>query len=72
LVLKLAETNITIQAIFRRREGRYEKSAAIVKEALKTGGKVYDLVLEKKWLTNSQLDDPLRPENMTDPQQIPK
>jgi aspartate ammonia-lyase len=47
-------------------------AGAIVKEALKTGGKVYDLVLEKKWLTNSQLDDPLRPENMTDPRQIPK
>ncbi|HUL12621.1 MAG TPA: aspartate ammonia-lyase [Methylococcaceae bacterium] len=50
----------------------YEKSAAIAKEALKTGGKVYDLVLEKKWLTKTQLDDLLRPENMTDPRQIPK
>ena len=50
----------------------YEKSAAIAKEALKTGGNVYDLVLEKKWLTKAQLDDLLRPENMTDPRQIPK
>ena len=50
----------------------YEKSAAIAKEALKTGGNVYDLVLEKKWLTKTQLDDLLRPENMTDPRQIPK
>jgi aspartate ammonia-lyase len=50
----------------------YEKSAAIAKEALKTGGKVYDLVLQKKWLTKTQLDDLLRPENMTDPRQIPK
>jgi aspartate ammonia-lyase len=50
----------------------YEKSAAIAKEALKTGGNVYDLVLEKKWLTQAQLDDLLRPENMTDPRQIPK
>jgi aspartate ammonia-lyase len=50
----------------------YEKSAAIAKEALKTGGNVYDLVLEKKWLTKDQLDDLLRPENMTDPRQIPK
>jgi aspartate ammonia-lyase len=50
----------------------YEKSAAIAKEALKTGGNVYDLVLQKKWLTKAQLDDLLRPENMTDPRQIPK
>jgi aspartate ammonia-lyase len=50
----------------------YEKSAAIAKEALKTGGNVYDLVLEKQWLTQAQLDDLLRPENMTDPRQIPK
>ncbi|MDA8141324.1 MAG: aspartate ammonia-lyase [Desulfobacteraceae bacterium] len=50
----------------------YEKSAAIAKEALKTGGNVYDLVLQKKWLTKAQLDDLLRPENMTDPRRIPK
>ncbi|PIE62114.1 MAG: aspartate ammonia-lyase [Desulfobacter postgatei] len=46
----------------------YEQSAAIAKEALKTGGNVYDLVLEKGLLTRAQLDDLLRPENMTDPQ----
>ncbi len=50
----------------------YEKSAAIAKEALKTGGSVYDLVLEKGWLTKEKLDDMLRPENMTDPREIPK
>jgi aspartate ammonia-lyase len=50
----------------------YEKSAAIAKEALKTGGNVYDLVLEERWLTKAQLDDLLRLENMTDPRQIPK
>jgi len=50
----------------------YEKSAAIAKEALKTGGNVYDLVLEKGWLTKEQLDDMLKPENMTDPRQIPE
>jgi aspartate ammonia-lyase len=38
----------------------YEKSAAIAKEALKTGGSVYDLVLEKGWLTQEKLDDMLR------------
>ena len=50
----------------------YEKSAAIAKEALKTGGSVYNLVLEKGWLTQENLDDMLRPENMTDPREIPK
>jgi aspartate ammonia-lyase len=50
----------------------YERSAAIAKEALKTGGSVYDLVLEKGWLTKEKLDDMLHPENMTDPREIPK
>ncbi|MBL0716293.1 MAG: aspartate ammonia-lyase [Desulfosarcina sp.] len=50
----------------------YEKSAAIAKEALKTGGNVYDLVLEKGWLSKEELDDMLRPENMTDPREMSK
>ena len=50
----------------------YEKSAAIAKEALKTGGSVYDLVLEKGWMTKEKLDNMLRPENMTDPREISK
>jgi aspartate ammonia-lyase len=49
----------------------YEKSAAIAKEALKTGGSVYDLVLQKGWLTKEKLDDILSPANMTDPRQLP-
>ncbi|NWH04550.1 aspartate ammonia-lyase [Desulfobacter latus] len=48
----------------------YEQSAAIAKEALKTGANVYDLVLEKGVLTRAQLDDMLHPENMTDPREI--
>jgi aspartate ammonia-lyase len=48
----------------------YERSAAIAKEALKTGGSVYDLVLEKGWLTKEQLDDFLKPENMTHPRKL--
>jgi aspartate ammonia-lyase len=48
----------------------YEKSAAIAKEALKTGGSVYELVLQKGWLTKERLDDLLKPENMTHPRQI--
>ena len=49
----------------------YEKSASIAKEALATGGSVYDLVLEKGWLTKEKLDDLLSPANMCDPRQLP-
>ena len=49
----------------------YEQSAAIAKEALHTGGNVYNLILEKGLLSKEQLDDMLRPENMTDPRDIP-
>jgi aspartate ammonia-lyase len=41
------------------------------KEALDTGKSVYDLVLKKGWITQGMLDEPLRPENMTHPRQIP-
>ena len=50
----------------------YEKSVAIAKEALESGGSVYELVLKKGWLTQAVLDDLLRPEHMTHPRQIPK
>jgi aspartate ammonia-lyase len=50
----------------------YERSASIAKEALKTGGSVYDLVLQKGWLTKEQLDDMLKPENMTHPRKLPE
>jgi len=49
----------------------HERSTAIAKEALDTGGRVYDLVLAKGWLTKDQLDDLLRPENMTHPRALP-
>jgi len=45
----------------------YERSAAIAKQALATGGSVYDLVLEKGWLSKEQLDDLLTPAKMTRP-----
>jgi len=45
----------------------YERSAVIAKEALETGGSVYDLVLQKGWLSKEALDDLLKPENMTHP-----
>ncbi len=49
----------------------YEKSASIAKEALASGGSVYDLVLKKGWLTKEKLDDLLSPANMCDPRQLP-
>ncbi len=49
----------------------YEQSADIAKEALKTGGSVYELVMAKGLLSQEQLDELLRPENMTDPREIP-
>lgn len=49
----------------------YEKSASIAKEALKTGGSVYELVLQKGWLTKEKLDDLLSPTKMTDPREVP-
>jgi aspartate ammonia-lyase len=48
----------------------YEKSVAIAKEALETGGSVYELVLQKGWLTKEKLDDILKPENMTQPRRL--
>ena len=48
----------------------YEKSAAIAKEALETNRSVYELVLEKNLLTKAQLDDILKPENMTHPRKL--
>lgn len=48
----------------------YEQSASIAKEALKTGGSVYQLVLDKNLLSQKELDEVLKPENMTDPREI--
>nr|WP_320141449.1 aspartate ammonia-lyase [uncultured Cohaesibacter sp.] len=45
----------------------YEQSAAIAKQALKSNESVYDLVLHKKLLSQEELDEILKPENMTDP-----
>jgi len=45
----------------------YEKSTEIAAEALQTGRAVYDIVLEKGYLSKEQLDEALSPENMTQP-----
>lgn len=45
----------------------YERSASIAKEALATNRSVYDLVLEKGWISKARLDDLLSPEKMANP-----
>lgn len=42
----------------------YEASTEVAKEALESGRKVYDLVLEKGLLTKEKLDEMIKPENM--------
>ncbi len=49
----------------------YERAAAVAREALATGGGVYQLVLDKGWLSREQLDDILAPEKMTHPRKLP-
>ncbi|ABK82552.1 aspartate ammonia-lyase [Campylobacter fetus] len=45
----------------------YENSASIAKEALSTGKSVASIALERGLLTQDQIDDILRPENMLNP-----
>ncbi|MBW2457262.1 MAG: aspartate ammonia-lyase [Deltaproteobacteria bacterium] len=47
----------------------YEKTSEVAKLALETGTPVYDLVLERGWLTKEQLDRALSPETMIRPAQ---
>ena len=47
----------------------YERATAVAKEASETGRSVYDLVLEKDWMSKAQLDDVLRPEVLTQPRE---
>ncbi len=48
----------------------YENATQIAKEALESGQSVYGLVLSKGLLTKAELDDILKPENMTQPHWI--
>ena len=49
----------------------YKNSTKIAKEALETGGSVYDLVLKHGVLTKEELDTILSPENMIKPVKLP-
>lgn len=48
----------------------YERSTIVADEALKSGRSVYEIVLEKGYLSKAQLDDILSPENMTRPRYL--
>jgi aspartate ammonia-lyase len=45
----------------------YARSSEIAREALAGGKRVYELVLEKGWMTREQLDEVLKPEVLTRP-----
>jgi len=48
----------------------YENSTRLAKEALDTGKSIYDLVLEKGFLTKEQIDRILSPEEMIRPRRV--
>ncbi|MGH7504109.1 MAG: aspartate ammonia-lyase, partial [Longimicrobiales bacterium] len=48
----------------------YERATALAREALETDRGVYELVLEKEWLSRTQLDEILSPDTMTRPRPI--
>jgi len=50
----------------------YAKSTEIASIAMNTGRSVYEIVLEKGYLTQAELDDVLSPENMTRPRYLHK
>ena len=62
----LVESSIGLVTALNPKLG-YEVSSSLAKEALETGRRLYDLVLEKKLLTKEQLDEILKPENMIGP-----
>ena len=48
----------------------YETSTELAKDALKTGKGIYELVLEKKLMSQEELDNILLPENMVKPRKF--
>ena len=50
----------------------YERSTIVAKEALEKNASVYDLVLEKGWLSKERLDEVLSPEAMLQPRNLSK
>jgi aspartate ammonia-lyase len=50
----------------------YENASAVAKEAYETGKGVAEIILAKGLLTKEQLDDILKPENLTQPRWFKK
>jgi aspartate ammonia-lyase len=50
----------------------YEKSTLVADEALRSGRSVYEIVLEKGYLSQGELNNILSPENMTKPRYLHK
>ncbi len=48
----------------------YENSSSVAKEALTSGKRVYDIILERELLTQEELDDIIKPENMIKPRRF--
>jgi aspartate ammonia-lyase len=68
---KMVENSISIVTALNPIIG-YEKSTALAKAAMETDRSIYDLVLEKGFLTKNALDEVLAPENMTRPRSLEK
>lgn len=66
---KLVEHSIGIVTALKPYIG-YANCTEVAKEALETGGSVYQLVLDKKLLSQKELDKILDPKNMTKPTKI--
>jgi aspartate ammonia-lyase len=49
----------------------YERATTLAQEALESGRGVYELILEKEWLSQQVLDEILSPEGMTRPRTMP-
>jgi aspartate ammonia-lyase len=49
----------------------YERATTLAQEALETDRGVYELILEKEWLSQDALDEILSPEGMTRPRAMP-
>ena len=63
---RLVENSIGIVTALNPHIG-YERASAVAREAHDTGKSVYELVLSKGWLSKEQLDEFLKPENLTQP-----
>jgi aspartate ammonia-lyase len=50
----------------------YDRATAVAREALATDRGVYELVLEKGWMSHAELDDVLSPDAMTRPRPMPR